>query len=49
LQCIADEGGVLDHEVSKGLLDFWGKKDVAGIILMPAFSKNYFVHKIVYS
>lgn len=28
-------GGVTDHADSIWLLDFWGKKDVAGIILMP--------------
>ncbi len=29
------EGGVLEHPESSRLLEFWGKKDVAGIILMP--------------
>ncbi|MFA9378335.1 MAG: DinB family protein [Lachnotalea sp.] len=32
---ILQEGGVLEHTDSIWLLDFWGKKDVAGIILMP--------------
>lgn len=32
---ILQEGGVTKQENSIWLLDFWGKKDVAGIILMP--------------
>lgn len=28
-------GGVTEHKDSIWLLDFWGKKDVAGILLMP--------------
>lgn len=32
---ILREGGVTEHVDSIWLLDFWGKKDVAGIILMP--------------
>lgn len=28
-------GGVTNHKESIWLLDFWGKKDVAGILLMP--------------
>jgi hypothetical protein len=32
---IAEEGGVLTHPDSVWLLDFWGKKNVAGILLMP--------------
>lgn len=35
LQRIEDMGGVTSHPDSKWLLDFWGKKDVAGILLMP--------------
>lgn len=35
LNRILDEGGVTQHPNSIWLLDFWGKKDVAGIILMP--------------
>jgi len=35
LSRIFEEGGVLDHPDSIWLIDFWGKKDVAGIILMP--------------
>jgi len=32
---ILAEGGVTPHADSVWLLDFWGKKDVAGILLMP--------------
>jgi hypothetical protein len=32
---ILDEGGVTSHKDSLWLLDFWGKKTVAGILLMP--------------
>ncbi|MCT4593050.1 MAG: DinB family protein [Anaeromicrobium sp.] len=32
---ILNEGGVLSHPDSIWLLDYWGKKDIAGIILMP--------------
>jgi len=32
---ILDEGGVTAHEDSIWLLDFWGRKNVAGILLMP--------------
>lgn len=32
---ILAEGGVLDHPDSVWLLDFWGRKDVSGILLMP--------------
>ena len=32
---ILREGGVTEQADSTWLLDFWGKKDVAGIILMP--------------
>lgn len=35
LERILEEGGVTKHEDSIWLLDFWGKKDVAGILLMP--------------
>ena len=31
----AKEGGVTQQEESAWLLDFWGKKDVAGLLLMP--------------
>jgi hypothetical protein len=32
---ILDEGGVTSHKDSVWLLEFWGKKTVAGILLMP--------------
>lgn len=32
---ILDLGGVTEQEESVWLLDFWGKKDVAGLLLMP--------------
>lgn len=35
LERILAEGGVTEQEDSIWLLDFWGKKDVAGILLMP--------------
>lgn len=36
LDTILSVGGVTLHENSKWLLDFWGKKDVAGLLLMPS-------------
>jgi hypothetical protein len=41
LKRILDEGGVV--EGSKGLLDFWGRKDIAGILLMP-LTRHQVVH-----
>lgn len=35
LEEIRQTGGVTNQEDSLWLLDFWGKKDVAGILLMP--------------
>jgi hypothetical protein len=35
LEKIRLEGGVTGQENSAWLLDFWGKKDVAGLLLMP--------------
>lgn len=35
IQRIQQEGGVTSQEDSVWLLDFWSKKDVAGILLMP--------------
>lgn len=32
---ILEEGGVTNHKDSIWLLDFWAKKDIAGILLMP--------------
>lgn len=43
LQRVLDEGAVLDVEGANWLIDFWGKKNVAGILLMPATRHN-FVH-----
>ena len=35
LDAIRLAGGVTDHADSRWLLDFWGKKDVSGLLLMP--------------
>lgn len=43
LQRIMDEGGLLETEGSKWLLDFWGKKTVAGILQMP-ITRHQIVH-----
>ncbi len=43
IQRIKEEGGVTDSEDSKWLLDFWGRKTVAGIILMP-ITRHQIVH-----
>ncbi len=43
LQRIFDEGAVLKHEDSKWLVDFWGRKNVAGILLMP-ITRHQMVH-----
>ncbi len=40
LQNILYEGAVLDVEASNWLIDFWGRKNVAGIILMPVTRHN---------
>lgn len=40
---ILNDGGVLNNPDSIWLLDFWGKKDVAGIILMP-ITRHQIVH-----
>jgi hypothetical protein len=40
---IFKEGGVVDAEDSKWLLDFWGRKTVAGILLMPV-TRHQFGH-----
>lgn len=40
---VLEEGGVLEAEESKWLLDFWGKKTVAGILLMP-ITRHQIVH-----
>lgn len=43
VQRILSEGAVLDHKDSSYLLDFWGKKTVEGIILMP-ITRHQIVH-----
>jgi hypothetical protein len=43
LQLILDEGAVLDVEASRWLVDFWGNKNIAGILLMPA-TRHQIVH-----
>lgn len=43
LKRILDEGGVLDAEESKWLLDFWGRKNIGGLILMP-ITRHQVVH-----
>ncbi|WP_105615194.1 hypothetical protein [Vallitalea okinawensis] len=40
---IMELGAVANHEEALWLLDFWGKKTVAGILLMPA-TRHHFVH-----
>lgn len=41
LQRVMDEGAVV--EAARGLIDYWGKRDVAGLLLMPA-SRHHIVH-----
>ncbi len=43
LDRIAAEGGVLNHPQSAWLLDFWGRKTVAGLCLMP-ITRHQVVH-----
>ncbi|MCR4422608.1 MAG: DinB family protein [Exilispira sp.] len=43
LQRIFDEGAVLEHKDSRWLVDFWGRKNVAGILLMP-ITRHQMVH-----
>lgn len=43
LNRILEEGGVIQHKDSIWLLDFWGKKNVAGIFLMP-ITRHQIVH-----
>lgn len=40
---IYEEGGVIDHKDSIWLLDFWGRKNVAGIFQMPV-TRHQIVH-----
>ena len=43
LDRILAEGGVLEDENSVWLLDFWGKKDVGGLLMMPV-TRHQLVH-----
>ncbi len=43
LQRILDEGAVLNEEGARWLIDFWGRKNVAGLLLMPA-TRHQLVH-----
>lgn len=43
LDRVFNEGGVLDVNDSKWLLDFWGQKNIAGLILMPV-TRHQVVH-----
>ena len=43
LQRILEEGAVLYVEASNWLIDFWGRKNVSGIILMPV-TRHHMVH-----
>jgi hydroxypyruvate isomerase len=43
LQRVIDEGAVFDVEASNWLIDFWGRKNVSGIILMPV-TRHHVVH-----
>jgi len=40
---ILNEGGVIQHKDSIWLLDFWGRKNIAGIFLMP-ITRHQVVH-----
>jgi hypothetical protein len=43
LRKIFDIGAVLKDDKASWLVDFWGKKNVAGILLMPA-TRHHAVH-----
>ncbi|MCM1991529.1 DinB family protein [Oceanirhabdus seepicola] len=43
LKRVLQEGAVLDVEGANWLIDFWGKKNVAGLILMPG-TRHHIVH-----
>jgi hypothetical protein len=43
LEKIMENGGVLEHEKSKWLLDFWGRKNILGLIMMP-ITRHQTVH-----
>jgi hypothetical protein len=40
---ILAEGGVIEHKDSIWLLEFWGKKNIAGILLMP-ITRHQIIH-----
>ena len=40
---IMTEGGVTEQKESKRLLDFWGKKTVGGLILLP-LTRHHVMH-----
>jgi hypothetical protein len=43
LQRILNEGGILEVDDSKWLLDFWGRKNISGILQMP-ITRHQIVH-----
>lgn len=43
LQRVLDEGAVLNVDGANWLIDFWGRKNVAGILLMP-LTRHHMVH-----
>jgi hypothetical protein len=43
LEKIMENGGILEIEKSKWLLDFWGKKNILGLIMMP-ITRHQTVH-----
>jgi hypothetical protein len=40
---IMENGGLLENEKSKWLLDFWGRKNILGLIMMP-ITRHQTVH-----
>ncbi|MDR2972934.1 MAG: DinB family protein, partial [Bacteroidales bacterium] len=43
LENIKNNGGVINDPKSLGLLDFWGKKNILGLIMMP-ITRHQTVH-----
>jgi len=43
LEKIKQNGGVIDNQKSIWLLDFWGKKNILGLINMP-ITRHQIVH-----
>ncbi len=43
LKRVIDEGAVLDVDGANWLIDFWGRKNTAGILLMPV-TRHHMVH-----